>query len=97
MVRYPRPVMHNGKLVLWHGVWRGRGSAPREAHAAAPAQPADAASTQATPGAPRAFSILVDSADPAAARMAGEWASAVSGDDATVKVVQSRTSRAALV
>ena len=31
MVRYNRPVYHNGKLVLWHGVWRG--SAGRHSYA----------------------------------------------------------------
>jgi len=56
MVRYTHPVYKNGKLVLWHGVWRGsagaryaRGAARQEApQARAPVAPAAAAAVVAT-------------------------------------------------
>jgi TRAP-type uncharacterized transport system substrate-binding protein len=96
MVRYPKPVMHNGKLVLWHGVWREGGrsaiSHPRPGRAAAQT-PADNASP---PAGQRVLSILVDGADPTAAKLAGELAGVMSGDDMAVKVVSGFASRGAI-
>lgn len=89
MVRYPKPVMHNGRLVLWHGVWRGH---PRPGRAAATAP--DAA---AKPAAPHALSILADSGDPTALRLANELAGVMSGDESEVKTLAGATSRGAVV
>lgn len=66
MVRYDHPVYRNGKLVLWHGVWRGRGG---ERKAAARSDPAP----QAAPPAPQA------SAPAAAAATAAVGAAAAAG------------------
>jgi TRAP-type uncharacterized transport system substrate-binding protein len=95
MVRYPKPVMHNGKLVLWHGVWRSGGRSgfghprPGEDRTQAPAD-ANVAS------APHALSILADSSDPTATKLAGELAGVMNGDDASVKVVIGAASRGAM-
>jgi TRAP-type uncharacterized transport system substrate-binding protein len=89
MVRYPRPIMHNGHLVLWHGLWRGQvrpGRAAADTAASAP----DAAP------APRTVSVLADSGDPTALRLAGELAGVMNGDDAQLKTLAGATARAAV-
>src|SRR5579872_6903706 len=103
MVRYPKPVMHNGKLVLWHGAWRdGEGARPighpRPGRAAAVAQPTAPAAPEPAAAKPaaRTLSILADSADPTALRLAGELAGPMNGDDAQVKITAGVTSRAGL-
>jgi TRAP-type uncharacterized transport system substrate-binding protein len=103
MVRYPKPVMHNGHLVLWHGVWRGSGRAhPRPGQtvaqpeqSAAPA-PVQEAAPAAKPSAPRQMTILADSGDPTALRLAGELAGVMNGDDAQFKTFTGATSRAVM-
>jgi TRAP-type uncharacterized transport system substrate-binding protein len=94
MVRYARPVMHNGKLVLWHGAWRNGAVHPRPMRAAATD---DAATPDAskTAGA-HSFSILADSSDPTATRLANELAGVMSGDDTQIKVLGAPASRAAI-
>ncbi len=98
MERYPKPIMHNGHFVLWHGVWRDGGSAhPRPGqtaaqHAAAPTSdqetaPAAKSTTQ------RQLTILADSGDPTALRLAGELAGVMNGDDAQIKTLAGATSR----
>ncbi|GEM_PF-2461897 len=100
MVRYPKPIMRNGRLVLWHGAWRT--GARSEAHprpgrtAAAPPQAAAPAVAPAKPEAPRALSILADSGDATALRLAGELAGVMSGDEGQVKAAAGAVSRAAL-
>jgi TRAP-type uncharacterized transport system substrate-binding protein len=101
VVRYPKPVMHNGHLVLWHGVWRGGRAHPRPGQAAAqPAQPAaepvQEAATGAKPAGPRQLTILADSGDPTALRLAGELAGVMNGDDAQLKTFVGATSRAVM-
>jgi TRAP-type uncharacterized transport system substrate-binding protein len=98
MVRYDRPVFHNGHRVLWHGAWRGGGGAPM---ASAPKPTATGASAEAAAAAtggakPRDLVILADSADPSATRMASEFADAVQSDNVHVKAVPGKTSVAAL-
>jgi uncharacterized protein len=97
MVRYTKPVFHNGHIVLWHGAWRdGVGRTvfhPRPGTAspqAAPAAAADASSGV------RQYSIIADPGDPSATRLADELAAAMSSDDAPVKVVEAATSRSAI-
>jgi TRAP-type uncharacterized transport system substrate-binding protein len=89
MVRYDKPVFHNGHRVLWHGAWRGGGGTPM-AGAAKSASPAAAATK------PHDFVILADGADASAMRMAAEFADAVQSDGAHVKAVPGKTSAAAL-
>jgi TRAP-type uncharacterized transport system substrate-binding protein len=100
MVRYPKPIMHNGKLMLWHGAWRngGRGIGhPRPGQTAA--QPtsaaADTTAIAKTTG-PRTLSLVADGADPTAMRLASELAGVMSSDDSEVKAVAGATSRAAV-
>jgi TRAP-type uncharacterized transport system substrate-binding protein len=101
MVRYPKPVMHNGRLVLWHGAWREGGKPighprPGQKTAAEPPAPsADTTNVAKTTG-PRSLSILADSADPTATRLAGELAGVMSGDDVEVKAAVGVASRAAI-
>jgi TRAP-type uncharacterized transport system substrate-binding protein len=94
MVRYDKPVFHNGHRVLWHGAWRGGGGTPMPAESAA--KPAAAGASAAAAAKPRDFVILADSADAAATRMAAEFADAVQSDGAHVKPVPGKTSAAAL-
>jgi TRAP-type uncharacterized transport system substrate-binding protein len=100
MVRYPKPLVRNGKTILWHGAWREGGKSaehlrPGRAAAAQPAQNTEPAPAAKVP-APRAFSILADGSDPTAIRLAGELAGVMSGDDAQVKAASGWASRAAL-
>jgi len=98
MVRYPKPILHNGKLVLWHGAWRAGGKPighPRPGQTAAPASSSDSTTVAKTTGS-HVFSILADGADPTATRLAGELAGVMSVDDAQVKAVAGAASRAAL-
>lgn len=102
MVRYPKPIMHNGHLVLWHGVWRGGRAHPRPGQTVAqPAEsgasaPVQEAAPAAKPTAPRQMTILADSGDPTALRLAGELAGVMNGDDAQIKTFAGATSRAVM-
>jgi hypothetical protein len=87
MVRYGKPVFHNGHLVLWHGAWRN-GSHNSQVFA----RPGPASSD----GAARDLVILADGADASATRMATEFAQAMQSGDSHVKVVAGKTSVAAL-
>jgi TRAP-type uncharacterized transport system substrate-binding protein len=93
MVRYPRPIMHNGRLVLWHGAWRHGAYRPASVRAAAEVTPTTDASKTAIS---HSFSILADSNDPTATRLANELASVMSSDDTQAKVVGAPASRAAI-
>jgi len=68
MVRYDHPVYHNGKLVLWHGGWRG-GAGRRSFARAAPATAPEAAAPKpaAAAAAPAAEAALSEGAASAAA------------------------------
>jgi TRAP-type uncharacterized transport system substrate-binding protein len=93
MVRYPRPIMHNGRLVLWHGAWRHGAYRPASVRAAAEVTPTTDASKAASA---HSLSILADSNDPTATRLANELAGVMSGDDTQAKVVGAPASRAAI-
>jgi TRAP-type uncharacterized transport system substrate-binding protein len=103
MVRYPKPILHNGRMILWHGAWRGGHGRmvghPRPGRVAVAAQPSaqvpDTTLAAKTTG-PRVLSILADSADPTAMRLAGELAGLMSSDDADVKAIAGVASRAAI-
>ncbi len=96
MVPYDHPVFHNGRRVLWHGAWRAMGGKKGEAPAAAPIKgaPSAAANPPASPSSE--YSILVDTDDPSAVRMAGELVAALRADGAQGRVVVGRTSPTAL-
>jgi TRAP-type uncharacterized transport system substrate-binding protein len=101
MVRYPKPIMHNGHLVLWHGVWREGGRAhPRPGQAHTQPDVASAAAQDAAPAvkspAQRQLTILADSGDPTALRLAGELGGVMNGDDAQIKTLGGATSHAAM-
>lgn len=91
LVRYDKPVFHNGHRVLWHGAWRSGGARSRAA-VAPPAAPAQAA----PPSNARDILVLADSADACATRMAAEFASAMQSVGLHVKAVPGKTSPAAL-
>jgi TRAP-type uncharacterized transport system substrate-binding protein len=93
MVRYGRPVFHNGHLVLWHGAWRDGGHAARESLIKPAPARVDAA---APPAAPHDIVILTDGADASSQRMAAEFTEAMQGDGTHVKAVAGKTSVAAL-
>jgi NMT1-like family len=101
MVRYNHPVFHNGKRVLWHGVWRGRFS--HESARAAPAKAAIAEKSAPPPQAPAAkpapqsdpvkpFSILADADDFSASRMAKDFAEVLSSKGAAGRAIVGPTS-----
>ena len=96
MVRYQKPVFRNGHYVLWHGAWRGgvrafRAAAvkPEPHEAVRPESPEAAKSKQ-------DFVILVDGADAAATRMAGELAAATQDGPLHMRAAPGRSSTAAL-
>jgi TRAP-type uncharacterized transport system substrate-binding protein len=84
MIRYAKPVVRNGKVVLWHGPLRGAG------------RPTVSARPAATPPATPSITILADSSDPEARRAASEIAGVIGGDGGEAKPVMGRTSRAAM-
>ncbi len=87
MVPYDHPVFRNGVRVLWHGAWRTgdrkKGDAPEPAAA------------KAAPGLGE-FSILVDSEDVCAMRLAREFVAALQAGGAKGRVISGRTSPTAL-
>ncbi len=106
MVRYNHPVYHNGKRVLWHGVWRGgagRHLYARAEPAKAEAPPslaagvavtgaAAAAQTADAPSAPlKPFSILADPGDLVASRMAREFVEVVNDQGAQGRAIVGST------
>jgi TRAP-type uncharacterized transport system substrate-binding protein len=90
MVRYNKPVFHNGHLVLWHGAWRGGGGTPMTS-IARPATGMAAAAAK-----PHDLIILADSADATAMRMASEFAEATQSGGEHIKAAPGKTSAAAL-
>jgi TRAP-type uncharacterized transport system substrate-binding protein len=94
MVRYNHPVFHNGHVVLWHGRWRG-GARRRAAVPVARSAPAPAPAKPETPK-PADFSILIDSEDTCAARLAGELGAALQANGVKSHVVAGHTSPGAL-
>ena len=83
MVRYGKPVFHNGHRVLFHGAWRGVSKSSGAARAAKDDEDDDddskSKSARAKGLAPSAheFIILVDTDDATASRMASELSSAL--------------------
>ncbi|WP_158815333.1 TAXI family TRAP transporter solute-binding subunit [Methylocapsa sp. S129] len=92
MVRYDKPVFHNGHRVLWHGAWRDGGRAGETA--AAPATKPE--SNAAAPASTRDILVLADGADASATRMAAEFAQAMQSGGLHVKAIAGKTSAAAL-
>lgn len=90
MVPYDHPVYHNGKRVLFHGIWRGKGSKSEKSDKAAEdkdAEPKDAAAPDAeapkTAGKPRSIAPTAATAPAPAANPATrhEFAVLVDTDD----------------
>ncbi len=81
MVRYGKPVFHNGHRVLFHGAWRGGKSSSAHTSKDDGDDEDNAKSTRAKSFSPSAheFIILVDTDDACAARMASELAAALRG------------------
>jgi TRAP-type uncharacterized transport system substrate-binding protein len=98
MVPYDHPVFHNGHRVLWHGVWRGGSAKKGDDAEAAPqaAKSAPAAAAKADAQKPSEFSILVDSDDACANRLAGELAAALQAGGVKGRLIAGRTSPSAL-
>lgn len=92
MVRYQRPVFHNGHRVLWHGAWR---DAARGREAVAKPGPAKSDSA-ASPASAGDFVILSDGADASATRMAAELAQAMENSGLHVRAVAGKASIATL-
>lgn len=109
MVRYDHPVFHNGHIVLWHGPWRGgtakkgEESAPKKSDAPeAKNAEAEAPKNAAAPDKPNAaipanFSILIDSEDTCAVRLASEMVATLQASGGKGRVIAGRISPAALV
>ena len=85
MVRYDKPIFHNGHRVLWHGAWRDGVSSGESASA----KPVGSAK-------PRDLLILADRADASATRMADELASAMQIGGEPVRAVSGDASATAL-
>jgi TRAP-type uncharacterized transport system substrate-binding protein len=96
IVRYDRPVFHNGHRVLWHGAWRAGGAPHEIAASPAPARQPPAAATAAAPANNHDILILADGADASATRMATEFAGAMQSVGLHVKAIAGKTSLAAL-
>jgi TRAP-type uncharacterized transport system substrate-binding protein len=103
MVAYTHPVIHNGKRILWHGVWRGKTG--REYARSAPAKtvisPRPAPQSEPTAAKPspqiqplKAFSILADPDDLTASRMARDFAEILSDKGAAGRAIVGSTSPA---
>lgn len=105
MVRYDHPVFHNGKRVLWHGVWRGSAgrhdsarSTPTNAPApetVAPTAAAAGAAATAEVAAPSAalkpFAIVADPGDLVASRMAREFVEVLTDQGAQGRAIVGST------
>ena len=103
LVRYDHPVYHNGKRVLWHGVWRGgagrhfyaRSAPPAKAETASPVAATGAAAAAGTAVAATAalkpFSILADPGDLVASHMARDVVQVVSDQGAQGRAIVGST------
>ncbi len=101
MVRYNHPVYHNGKRVLWHGVWRGRighesaRTAPPNAAIAAKVVPAPQISTAVPPphsDPVKPSSIVADPDDLVASRMAKDYVEVLNDKGAAGRAIVGTTS-----
>ena len=88
MVRYTHPVFKNGKLVLWHGAWRGSARFARSSRATASADSRPAARQQT----PREFSVLADPADVCASHMAKDFAAVLTAEGDAGRAIVGSTS-----
>ena len=102
MVRYDHPVLRNGKLILWHGAWRGRANASGLRQAAKTQAPVarDQAKSAAVAAPPKpgggGFALLADPSDACANRLAGDVVAALQAAGTQGKVVAGGVSAAAL-
>ena len=87
MVRYDKPVYHNGVRVLWHGAWRD------ERGRAAVASPARGAAASAKEP---EITIVADGSDASALRVVTEFASVMQHAGLNVKALAARTSPAGI-
>jgi len=103
MVRYDHPIYRNGRLVLWRGAWREGGAGRRGAAQVAtldkPDKPEKSDTTVAGQSpTPKSgdYSILVDSDDAYAMRMANEFVAVLQFGGAKGHVIPGHASPAAL-
>jgi TRAP-type uncharacterized transport system substrate-binding protein len=87
MVRYDKPVIHNGVRVLWHGAWRDE-----RGRAAAVSPVRGAAGSAKEPE----ITIIADGSDASALRVVTEFASAMQHAGLNVKALAARTSPAGI-
>jgi TRAP-type uncharacterized transport system substrate-binding protein len=102
MVRYDHPVVHDGKVILWHGAWRDRlrpkdsGQNPKDqAPAAKTPDPGAAVAALAKP-APNSFALLADLNDACASRLGNDFVAAMRAGGADGRIVAGGVSAAAL-
>jgi TRAP-type uncharacterized transport system substrate-binding protein len=107
MVRYDHPVYRNGRLILWRGAWRSGGAGRKVAALAtapdraapdrtAPDRSETTVAVQSPPQKTGDYSILVDSDDAYAMRMASEFVAAMQLGGAKGHVIPGHASPAAL-
>ena len=102
MVRYDRPVVRNGKVILWHGAWRERlkskdRSQNAKDEAPTPKDQGQSAAVAAPPKpTPNSFALLADAHDACASRLAGDFVAAMQAGGAAGRVVDGGVSAAAL-
>jgi TRAP-type uncharacterized transport system substrate-binding protein len=102
MVRYDHPVVHDGKVILWHGAWRDRlrpkdsgQNAKDQAPAAKTPDPGAAVAAPAKP-APNSFALLADLNDACASRLANDFVAEMHAGGADGRIVAGGVSAAAL-
>ena len=95
MIRYNRPVFHNGHRVLYHGAWRaGEKTARAKSKSADSDDDDEADSKPAKPGlsSPHEFIVFVDTDDSTALRMATELVGAAKGAGLKARAWAGKTS-----
>jgi TRAP-type uncharacterized transport system substrate-binding protein len=96
MVRYDHPVYHKGVRVLWHGAWRTSDGKRGDDAERSGVRVKGASSGSGKTPAIGEFSILADSEDAGAVRLAGEFVAALQSGGAKGHVIAGRTSPNAL-
>jgi hypothetical protein len=98
MVRYPHPVKRNGRVVLYHGAWRGHGDASdKKAKAATDDSSADDDTPDDSgPASSHEFIVLVDTEDPTSLRMATELVNIAKSAGLKARAWAGKTSPAAI-
>jgi hypothetical protein len=98
MIRYERPVFHNGHRVLYHGAWRSHGHAKAKADEADDDKSDDKAVAKSAPAASSAheYIVLVDPDDATSLRMATELVNSAAAAGLKARAWAGKTSPDAL-